>query len=93
MGDPRAGDRTLMQWATDHGYIVFTHDLDFGALLAANQANAPSVFQVRTQDTLPDAIGELVLSAIRQFQVELETGALVTVDASRARARILPINR
>ena len=33
VGDPRAPDRTLMQWAREHGYVVFTHDLDFGTLL------------------------------------------------------------
>jgi predicted nuclease of predicted toxin-antitoxin system len=29
-----------MNWALTNGYIVFTHDLDFGAILAATQANA-----------------------------------------------------
>jgi predicted nuclease of predicted toxin-antitoxin system len=34
VGDPRAADAELMRYARDHGYVVFTHDLDFGALLA-----------------------------------------------------------
>ena len=49
------------------------------------------MFQVRTQDTLPDAIGELVLMALQQFREELVSGALVTIDAKRMRARVLPI--
>jgi predicted nuclease of predicted toxin-antitoxin system len=32
-GDPRATDTTLMAWALANGYIVFTHDLDFGTVL------------------------------------------------------------
>jgi predicted nuclease of predicted toxin-antitoxin system len=34
VGDPRATDAELMGYARDHGYVVFTHDLDFGTLLA-----------------------------------------------------------
>ena len=30
VGDPRAGDREIMEWAVENGYVVFTHDLDFG---------------------------------------------------------------
>ena len=34
VGDPRASDRTIMDWAAANGFIVFTHDLDFGTALA-----------------------------------------------------------
>ena len=27
IGDPRADDPTIMKWAIDNGYVVFTHDL------------------------------------------------------------------
>lgn len=30
VGDPRASDRTIMEWAVKHEHVVFTHDLDFG---------------------------------------------------------------
>ena len=33
VGDPRASDRTIMDWAVANGSIVFTHDLDFGTML------------------------------------------------------------
>ena len=32
VGDPRAADRTIMEWGERHGYTVFTHDLDFGTV-------------------------------------------------------------
>lgn len=91
IGEPGATDRVIMTWAVDNNYIVFTNDLDFGTLLAATQANSPSVVQVRTQDLLPAAIGELVITTLRQFQMQLETGVLMTIDRSRSRVRILPI--
>ena len=93
VGNPKAGDKTIMAWAVSNGYLVFTHDLDFGTLLAISQADAPSVIQVRTQDVLPSQLGNLVLNALRQFQSELATGSLVTINETQAKARILPIKR
>lgn len=81
-----------MAYAKTNNYVVSTNDLDFGILLAITQSDLPSVIQVRTQDLLPVMIGELVISAITQFNSQLETGALITLDTLRSRVRILPIN-
>ena len=35
VGSPSAPDTEIMRWARDNGYIVFTNDLDYGALLFA----------------------------------------------------------
>ena len=43
IGDPAVPDRDLFQWAKDNGFIVLTHDLDFGAILAATKADSPSL--------------------------------------------------
>jgi predicted nuclease of predicted toxin-antitoxin system len=91
--DPRATDRSIMKWARSNGYIVFTHDLDFGAILAATQASGPSVIQIRAEKVLPEDAGDAVIGAIRRFQDALEQGALISVDPERARARILPLDR
>ncbi len=45
IGDPRAIDQTVMDWARDNSYVVFTHDLDFGTMLALTQAESPSVIK------------------------------------------------
>ncbi|MCF8246507.1 MAG: DUF5615 family PIN-like protein [Saprospiraceae bacterium] len=90
IGEHHAPDPELMAWAKENGYIVFTHDLDFSAILAATKAAAPSVFQVRTQDVMPSAIAGLVISNLIKFQVELEAGALITLNEIRGKARILP---
>lgn len=91
IGDMRAPDHTLMKWALEHDCIVFTHDLDFGALLAATNASGPSVIQVRTQDIMPSAIGTIVISAISAHQSELLAGAILTVDLSKKKIRLLPM--
>jgi hypothetical protein len=68
-----------MQWATIHGYAVFTHDLDFGTMLALTGARGPSVLQVLGLNVLPEAIGSLVLSLLSTYASEIEQGALLVV--------------
>jgi len=80
VGEYTATDSFIMAYAKELGYTVFTHDLDFGALIAATRARSPSVIRVRTQNVVPEAIGVLVTNAIRQFSKEIERGAIITVD-------------
>lgn len=91
VGDPQATDRTIMDWAAANGYIVFTHDLDFGAMLALMRATGPSVLQIRTDDVLPDHLESVVIAALKQHDADLASGALVVVDESKSRVRVLPI--
>jgi predicted nuclease of predicted toxin-antitoxin system len=79
-----------MAWALAHGQVVFTHELDFGAMLALTHATGPSVFQVRGQNVLPEDIGPMVIAALRQHEAALAAGALVVVDARKSRVRVLP---
>ena len=93
VGDPRATDAAIMQFARDYDYVVFTHDLDFGTLLSATQAAGPSVIQLRSQDVLPARLGTLVLDVLRELESVLDEGALVTIDEARTRMRVLPLSR
>ena len=91
VGDPRASDAAIMEWAATHEYVVFTYDLDFGTMLALSHAAGPSVLQVRGADVLPDHLGDAILAALKQHDADLSSGALVVVDESRSRVRVLPI--
>jgi predicted nuclease of predicted toxin-antitoxin system len=91
VGTPSASDMQILSYALSNRAVILTHDLDFGTLLAARGTKGPSVIQIRAQDVLPSAIGALVVRAIRATEVQLEQGALVTVDPLRQRIRILPI--
>lgn len=93
VGDLRAADSQVMQWARENGCLVFTHDLDFSALLAATHSSGPSVLQVRTQDVLPAAIGQVVMQVLGDHAAALEGGAILSVDLLGARVRFLPIER
>jgi predicted nuclease of predicted toxin-antitoxin system len=48
VGSACATDHEILTWAREQKAVVLTHDLDFGAILAATDADAPSVLQVRT---------------------------------------------
>jgi len=93
VGDPRAPDRVLMEWARISGSVVFTHDLDFGALLSATGAVSPSVVQLRAEDVRPAAMAQTVITAMRMHRLALEQGALLTIDPRRSRVLVLPFKR
>lgn len=71
--------------------MIFTHDLDFGTLPALAKSRKPSVIQIRSQKIMPDVMGQVVISALTELQAELSSGALVTIDTDKRRARILPL--
>ena len=91
VGPLNAPDSEIMAYALANDHVVLTHDLDFSAILAATHGEKPSVVQVRADDVSPGAIGPQVLAALRQMEVELHEGALLTVDPSRTRLRVLPL--
>jgi predicted nuclease of predicted toxin-antitoxin system len=91
VGDPRAIDEVILEWALSNGHVLLTKDLDFGAILAASRAAAPSVLQVRAQDVTPSHLSAVVVSAIRRYADHLHRGALISLDETSHRARILPL--
>jgi predicted nuclease of predicted toxin-antitoxin system len=93
LGAANAPDAEIMAYARTYDWIVITHDLDFGAILAATHGEKPSVVQIRADDISPDVIGLQVIAALRQMADELEAGALLTVDSNRTHLRVLPLKQ
>src|SRR5215510_1965963 len=91
VGSGSAPDAELMASASEHGYVLLTADLDFGAILAATRGRSPNVLQLRSDILTPRLLGEAVLTAFKLAEQELLDGALVSVDPTRARIRILPL--
>ncbi|MGH8118257.1 MAG: DUF5615 family PIN-like protein [Rhodanobacteraceae bacterium] len=90
LGAANAPDAAIMAYARQHDFVVLTHELDFSAILAATHGEKPSVVQIRAEDVNADVIGPQVLVALRQMTVELDAGALITIDPRRTRLRVLP---
>lgn len=93
VGKASSPDVEIMAWAREHQYVVFTHDLDFGALLHATGAVAPSVIQFRVNDLRPASLVEKALLALERAKQEIMDGALVTVDTGRLRISCLPLKK
>ena len=92
LGAANAPDSEIMQWARERGYVVLTSDLDFGTILAVTHGDKPSVVQLRSDNLTYEMIGKQVVDALRQLEGELESGALVTIEPTRTRLRILPLH-
>jgi len=91
VGDPKAADHEILEWAKENKYIILTHDLDFCAILAATNANFPSVLQIRTQNVSPDHIFPIILFTLSQYKDLLESGVIISIDERRSRVHILPL--
>ena len=93
VGDPQAEDAEIIKYARTNNYVIFTHDLDFGTILALTQTESPSVIQVRAQDIMPAHLANTLVPVLRENESFLVSGALIVVDETRAKVRILPLKR
>lgn len=86
-------DVAIMDYARQHEYVVLTNDLDFSAILAVTHARKPSVVQLRADDLRFVTFGAQVIRALTQMADELAQGALINIDPTRTRIRVLPLVR
>ena len=93
VGEAKAKDPEILAWARERGYVLVTHDLDPGAILAASGAGSPSVVILRFVSLSEEARVSRLVAALRTVSGDLERGAIVSVDETRERVRILPIER
>lgn len=91
VGAATAPDAQVLSWCAQHDYLLLTHDLDFGAILAASKGRKPSVIQLRTLEILPETMVGRIETTLRLLGPDLTAGALVTVEPSRNRVRLLPL--
>ncbi|BBM70971.1 hypothetical protein RmaAA213_28170 [Rhodothermus marinus] len=90
IGKPDARDVEIFCFAEKHGYVILTHDLDFGTLLRYSKQTRPSVVVLRDLDLRPEVSGPLVLQALTRTEEVLRQGALVVVPSKKVRVRPLP---
>jgi len=86
-----APDTEIITYAKDQGFTILTSDLDFGFILAITHGKKPSVIQTRIDVLSPDAIGSIVIGAIKQLAADIENGALVTINTHKTRVSVLPL--
>jgi len=93
IGAATAPDLEILEWATEHHFVVITNDLDFSAILSAGAVDGPSVVQIRSQDLLSDVVVSIVAKALDAHREDIERGALLSIDEAGTRVRVLPLRR
>jgi predicted nuclease of predicted toxin-antitoxin system len=64
VGAADASDSEILGSTSANDYVVLTHDLDFGTILAITQSKKPSVVQIRAGNVSPDSIARQVIVAV-----------------------------
>jgi len=91
VGKMTATDSEIVNYAMQNNYVIVTCDLDFSAILAVTHGKKPSIIQVRTRYiSLPD-LADILVKSIQQNNNDLNSGAILTIDAKRSRSRLLPL--
>ena len=91
IGLATADDTTLIELARQQDRIVVTLDADFHAILALSGADKPSIVRIRIEGLRAEPLAALLRALLAERSVELERGALLTVQTKRVRIRYLPI--
>jgi predicted nuclease of predicted toxin-antitoxin system len=89
----RAADPEIIEAAKVAGETIVTHDLDYGHLLAFSGDAGPSVIIFRTRSTHPDELFRRLTECWAEIEDALQQGAIVTVEDTTARIRMLPMVR
>ena len=92
IGKANAPDIEIMSFARQNDYSVFTNDLDFSAILVSTRASGPSVIQIRSDDTRPEANLDRIVDIFQRFVSVIEQGAVITIDPNKTRLHILPFD-
>ena len=89
-----APDDLVLDTARVEGRVLLSADTDFGTLLAASGANAPSVLLIRrTSGRRADQVVGLILANLEAVADDLSRGAIVVLGEDWVRVRALPIIR
>ena len=90
-GLERLSDADVLAMARDDGYVLLTHDLDFGELVAESGARLPSVITFRLRSMRPGNVNRHLHALLEQHGEKLLGGVMVTVSEGSIRVRRLPI--
>lgn len=90
-GLQRLPDPAIVEKARQEDRTLLTFDLDFGELRAASPEALPSVIIFRLQRTAPAFVVARLWEVLADCFLELEAGAIVTVEDARYRLRRLPL--
>jgi predicted nuclease of predicted toxin-antitoxin system len=87
-----APDELIFERAAQEDRIIISADTDFATLLALRETRVPSLILFRASAThIPERQVALLLRNLPSWKDALSTGSIITVEATRVRARALPV--
>jgi predicted nuclease of predicted toxin-antitoxin system len=92
IGNPGDSDETLFDYASSHGAIIISQDLDFTRMLALRGDRLPSIIQLRVDSPVPEVIGQALLGVLHHHRQQLKDGCLISLELNRHRLRLLPLH-
>lgn len=87
----RLKDAEILEAALQNEEVIIAHDLDFGTQLAFSGATSPSVIIFRIHHINPELFFQLLTACWEGIEVPLNEGALILIDQTSVRIRLLPI--
>jgi predicted nuclease of predicted toxin-antitoxin system len=89
-----ASDETITTFAVEFAASIVSADSDFATMLALSGAPAPSLILLRSADRLsPPEQCDLLLANLLAVEMDLLSGAVVSISTEHLRVRPLPITK
>ena len=89
--NPAADDTLVFDHAARDDRVIVAQDTDFGTILAQREAAKPSVVLLRRRLKSTESILVALQATLPVAAADLARGALVVIEDSRVRVRLLPI--
>ncbi len=87
----RAPDTEIVKKAKDENRIILTCDLDFTDIVSASGGKYPSVILLRLENETPPNVNKRLKQVIGESKKALIEGAIISVEETRHRVRLLPV--
>ena len=91
LGMYNASDAEIILKASKDGRTVLTCDLDFGDIMSASKERSPSVVIFRLENETPSNVIKRLKQVLKESSEALLKGAIVSVEETRHRVRLLPL--
>lgn len=87
----KMSDEQIIEKGRRENRVILTCDLHFGYIMAVSRNICPSVITFRLDDESPNNINNKLKQVLDESRIALEIGAIISVEETKYRVRLLPI--
>ena len=91
IGHATSDDKQILDYARSEKRVIITLDADFHAIIAVENQPSPSVIRIRREGLKGPDLARLVETIWPEIDVQLESGAMVTVTEKSIRIKKIPL--